>query len=70
MNQIRHACIAINDDGEIVLKAKSIRAMAELLGLSQPTISNHLNSGKPLSTGLKVVRADTDKQADKVKEVA
>ncbi|WP_338714123.1 NUMOD4 domain-containing protein [Lactiplantibacillus plantarum] len=71
MSQIRHACIAINDNGEVVLKAKSMTAMSELLGVSQATISAHVNSGKPLATGLKVVRDnDTDKQADKVKEVA
>lgn len=71
MNQIRHACIAINANGEIVLKAQSMTAMAELLGVSQTAISNHVNSGKPLATGLKVVRDnDTDKQATKAKEVA
>lgn len=70
MNQIRHACIAINDNGEIVLKAKSMTEMAELLGVSQTAISNHVNNGKPLSTGLKVVRDNgTDKQAE-TKEVA
>lgn len=69
MQQIRHACIAIDANGEVVLKAKSMTEMAELLGLSQCTISAHVNSGKPLATGLKVVRDnDTDKQA--AKEVA
>ncbi|RMW49945.1 NUMOD4 domain-containing protein [Lactiplantibacillus pentosus] len=71
MNQIRHACIAVNDNGEVVLKAKSMTAMAELLGVSQTAISNHVNSGKPLATGLTVVRDnDTDTKSDKVKEVA
>lgn len=71
MNQIRHACIAIDDNGEIVLKAESMTKMAELLGLSQCTISAHIASGKPLATGLTVVRDNnTDKQADKAKEVA
>lgn len=71
LSLIRHACIAINDNGEIVLKAESMTAMSELLGVSQATISSHVNSGKPLSTGLKVVRDnETDKQADKAKEVA
>jgi len=70
MNQIRNKCIAVKD-GEVVLKAESMTKMAELLGVSQATISSHVNSGKPLSTGLKVVRDnDTDKQADKAKEVA
>lgn len=64
MQQIRHSCIAINANGEVVLKAESITAMSELLGVSQATISSHVNSGKLLS-GLKVVRADTNKQADK-----
>ena len=71
MNQIRNACIAINEDGEIVLRAESMTAMAGLLNVSQSAISNHVNSGKPLVTGLKVVRDnDTDKQANKAKEVA
>ncbi|MCG0557083.1 LysR family transcriptional regulator [Lactiplantibacillus plantarum] len=71
MNQIRHSCIAINANGEVVIKCQSMTAMAELLGVSQSAISAHVNSGKPLSTGLKVVRDnDTDKQADKAKEVA
>ncbi|MGJ3781577.1 NUMOD4 domain-containing protein [Lactiplantibacillus plantarum] len=70
MSQIRHACIAINGNGEVVLKAESMTKMSELLGVSQCTISSHVNSGKPLS-GLKVVRDNgTDKQADKAKEVA
>ncbi|MDO7805203.1 hypothetical protein Q7Q91_09445 [Lactiplantibacillus pentosus] len=44
----------------------------ELLGVSQSAISVHVSSGKPLATGLTVVRDNgTDtKQADKVKEVA
>ncbi|MDK9681537.1 NUMOD4 domain-containing protein [Lactiplantibacillus plantarum] len=73
MNQIRHACIAIDEQGEVVLKAKSMTAMAELLGVSQSAISAHVNSGKPLATGLTVVRDnDTDKQANtaNAKEVA
>ncbi|MDO7806437.1 NUMOD4 domain-containing protein [Lactiplantibacillus pentosus] len=71
MQQIRHACIAIDANGEVVLKAKSMTEMAELLGLSQCTISAHVNSGKPLAIGLTVVRDnDTDKQATKAKEVA
>lgn len=70
MQQIRHACIAINDNGEVVLKAESMTKMAELLGLSQCTISSHVNSGKPLATGLTVVRDTDTKQASKAKEVA
>ncbi|MBO2727262.1 NUMOD4 domain-containing protein [Lactiplantibacillus plantarum] len=69
MSQIRHACIAINDNGEVVIKAESMTAMAELLGVSQATISAHISSGKSLS-GLTVVRDNTtDKQAE-TKEVA
>lgn len=71
MNQIRHACIAVNGQGEIVLKAKSMTAMAELLGVSQSAISAHVSSGKPISSGLTIIRDNnTDKQANKVKEVA
>ncbi|MCA1341998.1 NUMOD4 domain-containing protein [Lactiplantibacillus pentosus] len=71
MQQIRQAVHCVDANGEVVLKAESMTKMAELLGLSQCTISAHVNSGKPLATGLKVVRDnDTDKQADKAKEVA
>lgn len=70
MQQIRQAVQCVDDNGEIVLKAESMTKMAELLGLSQCTISAHIASGKPLATGLTVVRDnDTDtKQA--AKEVA
>ena len=68
---IRQAVHCVDANGEVVLKAKSMTEMAELLGVSQSAISNHINSKKPLSTGLTVVRDnDTDNQADKVKEVA
>lgn len=71
MQQIRQAVHCVNEDGEVVLKAKSMTEMAELLGLSQCTISAHVASGKPLATGLTVVRDNgNDKQADKAKEVA
>lgn len=71
MNQIRQAVHCVDANGEIVLKAESMTKMAELLGLSQCTISAHIASGKPLATGLTVVRDNnTDKQADKAKEVA
>ncbi|WP_367376445.1 NUMOD4 domain-containing protein [Lactiplantibacillus pentosus] len=59
-----------HDNGEVVLKAESMTKMAELLGVSQTAISAHVNSGKPLSTGLTVVRDnETDKQVE-TKEVA
>lgn len=71
MSQIRHSCVALNGQGEILLKASSMTAMAELLNVTEATISIHVNSGKPLSTGLTVVRDnDTDKQANTAKEVA
>lgn len=72
MQQIRQAVHCVDANGEVVLKAESMTKMAELLGVSQTAISNHVNSGKPLATGLTVVRDnDTDtKQADTVKEVA
>ena len=71
MKQIRQSVHCVDANGEIVIKAESMTAMAELLGVSQATISSHVNSGKPLSTGLKVVRDnDTDKQANTAKEVA
>jgi hypothetical protein len=72
MNQIRKAVHCVDTNGEVVLKAKSMTEMAEMLGLSQCTISNHVASGKPLSnSGLKVVRDNADtKQSNKAKEVA
>lgn len=70
MNQIRQAVHCVDANGEIVLKAKSMTEMAELLGVSQTAISAHVHSGKPLATGLTVVRDnDTGKQAE-TKEVA
>lgn len=69
--RIRHAVHCVDANGTIIMQASSMTQMAKLLGVSEPAISAHVNSGKPLSTGLKVVRDnDTDKQADKVKEVA
>lgn len=71
MQQIRQAVHCVDANGEIVLKAESMTKMAELLGVSQTAISAHVNSGKPLSTGLTVVRDNgTGKQASRVKEVA
>ena len=67
---IRHACIAIDKDGAVIMQASSMTKMAELLNVTEATISTHVNNGLPLSTGLKVVRADTDKQANTAKEVA
>lgn len=70
MQQIRQAVHCVDANGEIVLKAESMTKMAELLGVSQTAISAHVNSGKPLATGLTVVRDnDTDKQVE-TKEVA
>ncbi|ERL44995.1 hypothetical protein N644_0901 [Lactiplantibacillus paraplantarum] len=45
--------------------------MAELLNVTEATISIHVNSGKPLETGLTIVRDNnTDKQANTAKGVA
>nr|WP_033609299.1 NUMOD4 domain-containing protein [Lactiplantibacillus paraplantarum] len=71
MSQIRHSCVALNGQGEIILKAKSMTEMAELLNVTEATISIHVNSGKPLETGLTIVRDNnTDKQANTAKGVA
>ncbi|MCT3301791.1 hypothetical protein C6Y12_05015 [Lactiplantibacillus pentosus] len=70
MQQIRQKVHCVDANGEVVLKAESMTKMAELLGVSQTAISAHVNSGKPLSTGLTVVRDnETDKQVE-TKEVA
>jgi len=70
LSLIRHSVHCIDANGTIIMQAESLTKMAELLEVSEPTISAHVNSGKPLSTGLKVIRANnTDKQSD-TKEVA
>ncbi|WDQ20414.1 NUMOD4 domain-containing protein [Lactiplantibacillus plantarum] len=77
MNQIRHACVLINrETGEIELRAKSIRQMAELLSIDKSNLATCIRNNKPLPNGLIVKRDynntdnDTDKQADTAKEVA
>lgn len=49
MRKIRKACVSMNEQGEIVLKAKSIKEMAILMGVSKDTISKRLKSGKQLN---------------------
>ncbi|WP_063487776.1 NUMOD4 domain-containing protein [Lactiplantibacillus plantarum] len=56
MNLISRACVALTPDGEITLKAKSIKEMALLMGVSKDTISKRLKSGKELN-GLTIKEA-------------
>lgn len=73
MNQIRHACVLINGEtGEIELRAKSIKQMSELLNINKSTLATYIRNNKPLPNGLIVKRDynNTDKQANKAKEVA
>ncbi|KZU32882.1 hypothetical protein Nizo2535_1271 [Lactiplantibacillus plantarum] len=48
--------MALTPDGEITLKAKSIKEMALLMGVSKDTISKRLKSGKELN-GLTIKEA-------------
>lgn len=66
MNQIRHACVLINrETGEIELRAKSIRQMAELLSIDKSNLATCIRNNKPLPNGLIVKRDynNTDKQS-------
>lgn len=49
MNLIRKACVALKPNGEITLKAKSIKEMSVLMNVSKDTISKRLKSGKELN---------------------
>ncbi|WP_181186563.1 NUMOD4 domain-containing protein [Lactiplantibacillus pentosus] len=64
---IRHACVALDKDGSIIMQASSIREMAEMLGLSTGCIQGHLVHGGRTKDGITFKRTS---KADTLKEVA
>lgn len=63
---IRHACIALDKDGSVILQASSIRKMSEMLGLSTGCIQGHLVHGGRTKNGItfkRISKAETRKVA-------
>ncbi|PKX64423.1 NUMOD4 domain-containing protein [Lactiplantibacillus plantarum] len=63
---IRHACIALDKDGSVILQASSIREMSEMLGLSTGCIQGHLVHGGRTKNGItfkRISKAETRKVA-------
>lgn len=49
---IRHACIAIDKDGAVIMQASSIREMATILGVSTGCVQSHLAHGGRTKDGI------------------
>lgn len=49
---IRHACIAIDKDGMVIMSARSIREMASILGVSTGCVQSHLAHGGRTKDGI------------------
>lgn len=49
---IRHACIALDKNGAVILQASSIREMASILGLSTGCVQGHLAHGGRTKDGI------------------
>ncbi|AVE82495.1 hypothetical protein C4O30_05615 [Lactiplantibacillus plantarum] len=49
---IRHACIAIDKDGTVIMQASSIREMAKILGVSTGCVQGHLAHGGRTKDGI------------------
>lgn len=49
---IRHACIAIDKDGTVIVQASSIREMATILGVSTGCVQSHLAHGGRTKDGI------------------
>ncbi|MCG0678292.1 HNH endonuclease [Lactiplantibacillus plantarum] len=49
---IRHACIAIDNDGTVIVQAASIREMATILGVSTGCVQGHLAHGGRTKDGI------------------
>lgn len=63
---IRHACIALDKNGAVILQASSIREMSEMLGLSTGCIQGHLVHGGRTKDGItfkRTSKAETRKVA-------
>lgn len=64
---IRHACIAIDKNGVVILQASSITRMSEILGVSTGCISGHLARGGRTKDGITFKRTG---KAETIKEAA
>ena len=64
---IRHACIALDKNGAVILQASSIREMASILGLSTGCVQGHLVHGGRTKDGITFKRTS---EAQTRKEVA
>lgn len=64
---IRHACVALDKDGAVIMQASSIREMSEMLGLSTGCIQGHLVHGGRTKDGITFKRTS---EAQTRKEVA
>ncbi|WP_436669744.1 hypothetical protein [Lactiplantibacillus plantarum] len=62
---IRHACIALDKNGAVILQASSIREMASILGLSTGCVQGHLVHGGRTKDGLAFKRT-SEEQTRKV----
>lgn len=49
---IRHACVAIDKDGTVIIQASSIREMADILGVSTGCVQSHLAHGGRTKDGI------------------
>ncbi|WP_172638139.1 NUMOD4 domain-containing protein [Lactiplantibacillus plantarum] len=58
---IRHACIALDKDGMVIMQARSIREMADILGLSTGCVQSHLAHGGRTKDGITFKRTNEAK---------
>lgn len=49
---IRHACVAIDKDGTVIMQARSISEMASILGVSTGCVQSHLAHGGRTKDGI------------------
>lgn len=54
---IRHACVALDKSGTVIMQASSIREMADILGLSTGCVQGHLVHGGRTKDGITFKRA-------------
>lgn len=54
---IRHSCIALDNNGTVIMRASSISEMAEMLGLSTGCVQGHLVHGGQTRNGITFKRA-------------
>lgn len=63
---IRHACIAIDKDGTVIVQASSIREMANLLGVSTGCVQSHLAHGGRTKDGITFKRTSKEQTRKEV----